>query len=45
MDSRMDYEWITNGLEFSSLPLQSKVLSRETKVIKYLPEVKPAEKS
>jgi hypothetical protein len=33
-----------NGLGFSSLPLQDKVPTRRTKVMKYPPEVKPAEK-
>lgn len=31
------------GLGFSSLLLQGKVLSRETKVMKYMPKVKLAE--
>jgi hypothetical protein len=34
-----------NGLEFPSLPLQGKVPSRGTKVMKYLPKVKAVEKS
>ena len=34
-----------NGLGFCFLPLQGKVLTRRTKVMKYLPEVKPAKKS